>query len=391
MHDFYLDHNAATPLLPEAEEAAVRVWRGVFGNPSSLHAQGREARRFLEEARECVAAHWGCKPQEILFTSGGTESDNLALRGVMRHERNARRHLVVSAFEHPAVLETARDLATQGYALSEVAPNEDGLVTPEALQALLRSRPSETALVSVLWAHNEIGTLQPIEELARLAHEAGALFHSDGVQAWGKGGRSRVTDLGVDLLSLSGHKIGGPKGAGVLYVRQGTPLQALQTGGPQERQTRAGTENVAACVGMAAALQAWEKNGEIWRQNMRQSRDALKAELMALLPEMQINGSAAFALPNTLHVTLPGCPSDLMVLALDMQGIAVSAGSACASGSVKRSQAMLAMGKDSVSAQCVLRFSLGPLAKVEQMSIVANKVAAVAKHIRGMGRGISAF
>ncbi len=386
MNDLYLDHNAATPLLPEAQEAMAKTWRDGYGNPSSLHSQGREARRLLEEARESVAAHWGCKPQEILFTSGGTESDNLALRGVMHHERNARRHLVVSAFEHPAVLETAKDLATQGYALSEVAPNEDGLVTSEALLALLRSRPSETALVSVLWAHNEIGTVQPIADLARLAHDAGALFHSDGVQAWGKIGNMQVTDLGVDLLSLSGHKIGGPKGAGVLYVRQGTPLRIQQTGGPQERQTRAGTENVAACVGLAAALQAWEQNGDAWRENMRQCRDALKTQLLALLPQMQINGAAISCLPNTLHVTLPGCPSDLMVLALDMQGIAVSAGSACASGSVKRSQAMLAMGKDSASAQSVLRFSIGPFAKAEQMLIVADKVAAVAKNVQGMSR-----
>jgi len=375
----YLDHNAATPLLPEAREAMLRSWQDGYGNPSSLHGQGRSARSHLEEAREIVAGHLGCAPAQVIFTSGGTESDHLALRGVMAHPRTQKKRLLVSAFEHPAVLETARDLAKQGFESVFIPPGEDGTISPDALAGLLND---ETALVSVLLAHNEIGTVQPIAELASLARNGGALFHTDAVQALGKLGPLNAASLGVDLMSLSGHKIGGPKGVGALFLRPGTPFKAMQLGGPQERQFRAGTENVAACLGMAAALQVWERRGEEWRRRMRDARDAFETQLMQFYPETEINGAGAERLPNTSHITLPYCPSDLMVAALDLRGVQISAGSACASGSVKVSQAMLAMGKDKSRSRCVLRFSLGPDDGAEKMADIANIVAQTARRVK---------
>ncbi len=379
---YYLDHNAATPVWPEALEEAFRIMRDLPGNPSSLHSSGRAAKKTLEEAREIVAQTLGCSVQEILFTSGGTEANNLALRGVMAHAKTLRQRLLVSAFEHPSVLETAQKFESQGLITETIPPDSRGYVTVAALEPRLAANPP--ALVSVLLAHNEIGTVQPIRELAALAHRHEALFHTDAVQAMGKVGPLRVGDLGIDLLSFSGHKIGGIKGAGVLYCKAGTPLQAQMTGGPQERQARAGTENVAAIAALAKACQLWQRQGEAWRANMRAARNALCAELLRLIPDLSVNGDPDLGLPNTLHLTLSGCPSDLMVAALDMHGLSVSAGSACASGSVKRSQAALAMGMSEQEARCVLRISVGPLTPVESMPGAAAILAKVAGNMRAL-------
>jgi cysteine desulfurase len=383
---YYLDHNASTPVLPEVLEEVQRLNRDYFGNASSLHSAGRAAKKKLEESREIVAQALGCSIQEILFTSGGSESDNLALRGVMGHGKSVDRRLIVSAFEHPAVLETALDLARNAVEVVQVFPNRQGFVTESGLEPLLQAKP--TALVSILSAHNEIGTVQPLRALGECAHKHGALFHSDAVQSFGKGGPLRVHDLGVDLLSLSGHKIGGLKGAGVLYVKAGTPLQPQVTGGPQERQLRAGTENVVAIAAMAIACRVWQKSGEVWRGHLARIRDAFEAELVSRISGIQVNSDRSQGLPNTLHVTLPNCPSDLMVAALDMQGIAVSAGSACASGSVKRSQAMVAMGRTEEESRCVLRLSFGREMELEKIPLVAAIFAKTAENMQAISASI---
>jgi cysteine desulfurase len=348
---------------------------------------GRAAKKLLEESRERLAAALKCSVHELFFTSGGTESNHLALRGVMAHPKMGSRRLAVSAFEHPSVLETAKALQAEGRELDLIPPDGHGYVTVAAVQPCLIHKP---ALLSVIFAHNELGTIMPIADIAAAAHAVGVLMHTDAVQAFGRMGPISVHELGIDLLSASGHKLGGLKGAGLLYVKSGTPFAPQMLGGPQERQMRAGTENVLAIAAMAEAYAVWNRIGEAWRESMAKARQSLLSALAMRIPDMQVNGESNSHgnrgvnphLSNTLHVTFPGCASDLLVLALDMQGICVSAGAACASGSVKASQVMLAMGRSEAVARSVLRFSLGPDASVSAMPGIAERVAAVVSQIR---------
>jgi cysteine desulfurase len=355
----YLDHAATTPLDPVVLEAMRPHLEHAFGNPSGAYGLGRRARGALETARDSVAEVLGCRSPEVVFTSGGSESDNLALRGVAAAMRAQGRgnHLVTTAVEHKAVLATAEDLVERhGFELTVVGVDGVGLVHPEEVLDAVRS---DTVLVSVMLANNEVGSIQPVAELSQPLRERGVLLHTDAVQA-GAWLDLDVDRLGVDLMSLSGHKLYGPKGVGVLYVRQGTPLSAVQTGGGQEGGRRAGTENVAAAVGLAEALRrAAQMRGEVGLR-VAVLRDRLLDGLTAL-PEVTRTGPSESSrrLPGHATICARGVRADSLLLGLDMRGICASSGSACSSGSLDPSHVLHAMGIPAADAVGAVRFSLG--------------------------------
>lgn len=376
MPGHYFDHNATTPMLPEAAEAYARA---AFGNPSSLHWAGRAARAAVEDAREILAAWIGASPSEIVFTGGGTEADNLALLGAAASGRLRSRHMVAAAFEHPAVLEPLRRLESEGWEVTWVDPDGDGVVRPEAVAAALRP---DTALAAVMAANNETGALQPVEAIGAMLRGRGVLFHCDAVQALGKAD-ARPRAWQADYLALSAHKINGPKGVGALYVRKGAPLSVRSLGGPQERKLRGGTENAPGIAAFGAAAAWWRDHGPAERSRLEGLRESLARELRARIPDLIVNAEAAPRIPNTLNATFPGCRADLMVMALDMRGAAVSAGSACASGAVRHSHVILAMGKGKDAAASSLRFSLGLGNTPEEIAPFAGLVADAAAAVRG--------
>lgn len=334
----YLDHNATSPLLPEAR-AAILEALAAPGNPSSVHADGRAARRRLEHAREQIATTLGVGPEQLVFTSGGTEADNLALLQVDGP-------VLVSAIEHPAVLEVRPDAV-------RIPVNADGIVDLAALDALLEER--RPALVAVMLANNETGVIQPVAEVARLAHAHGALVHVDAVQALGKLA-FRFDQLGADMLAISAHKLGGPVGIGALVLGADLELRPLLRGGGQERGLRPGTGNVAAAAGFAAALACWDE-GE--RQRLAALREQLERELLARVPEARILAAGAPRLPNTSCIALPGVAATTQLIRLDLEGISVSAGSACSAGRIGRSHVLAAMGVEPAVAASAIRVSLG--------------------------------
>ena len=352
----YLDHNATTPVHPAAAEAMLAALRDEFGNPSSVHHFGQRAKAAVDQARTAVAALIGAEPSDVVFTSGGTESDNLAIRGAAEAlERTPRRHLVTSAIEHEAVLNTHKGLARRGWTTTLLPVDETGIVSPEALGAALTD---QTALVSVMHANNEIGTVQPIAELARLAHERGALFHTDAVQSAGKIPID-VKALGVDLLSISAHKFYGPKGIGALWLRRGLRLLPVLTGGKQERSRRAGTENVPGMVGMGAA--AALARGKMAEEATRLAalRDRLEDGILRAVPGTAVNGARTLRVPNTANISFDRVEAESLLIALDLQGVAVSTGSACSSGTLEPSHVLKAMGFPPHRTQNSIRFSLG--------------------------------
>jgi len=351
----YLDHNATTPPSPAVVEAMTRALREVVGNASSVHAFGQQAKAALDTARDAVAELVGGQPSEIVFTAGGTEADNLALRGIAEAAAPLdRRHIVVSAIEHEAVLNTARALARRGFAVTIVPVGASGVVDPQAVREALTPA---TALVSVMHANNEIGTVQPIAAIAEIAHAAGALLHTDAVQSAGKI-RVDATSLGVDALSISAHKFCGPKGVGALWARRGARLVQQMTGGRQERNRRAGTENVPGIVGLgAAAREALGAPGKTER--IAALRDRLEAGVLELVTGTAINGSTAQRVPNTTNISFAGIEAESLLIALDLEGIAVSTGSACSSGTLEPSHVLKAMGLPAPRTQSSLRFSLG--------------------------------
>ncbi len=380
----YMDANATTPLLPEVVAAMSPFWTEHFANPSSVHQPGQRARAALEHAREQVAQLLACAPAEVLFTSGGTESDNLALAGILHHvlaeDPSQRPHLITTSIEHDAVLRTAQVLAERHPIDLTVLPcTATGLVEPATLAAALTPR---TRLVSVMLANNETGVLQPVRELAQLAHAAGALFHTDAVQAAGKLPLA-VNDLGVDLLTLSGHKLYGPKGTGVLYLRRKTALATLHHGGPQERQRRAGTENVASLVGLgcaAALAQSWLAiNGP---QDLAALRNRLEQAVLAALPGTRVNGAPHARTPNTTNLLFPGTIAEELMIALDLQGLAVSAGSACQSGALEPSHVLRAMGLSDADARASIRLSLTRLATAEQVDRAIHLITTTVPRLR---------
>jgi cysteine desulfurase len=352
----YLDHNATTPPHAEAVDAVSRTMRDIIGNPSSVHAFGQEARAALETARAEVATLIGASPSELVFTAGGSEADNFAIRGVaLAFEGSERREIISSAIEHEAVLNTGRALARRGWTFTLLPVGPSGIVEPEALAAAISGR---TALVSIMHANNEIGTIQPIERLARIAHEHGAVMHTDAVQSVGKIPVD-AHGLGVDLLSLAGHKFYGPKGTGALWIRRGTRLAPLLTGGRQERNRRAGTENLPGLVGLgvAAALASRDQAREAERVGML--RDRLEQGILERVPGTAVNGTADARVPNTANISFDRIEAESLLIALDLEGIAVSTGSACSSGTLEPSHVLKAMGLGASRAQSSLRFSLG--------------------------------
>ncbi len=349
----YLDHNAITPVRPEAEAAVLRALR-TFGNPSSVHAAGRDARAVLDEARARVAAALRIHPRDLVFTSGATESATLAVRGALAAAPGGRTGLVVTAVEHPCVLDLARELSLHGTPVQVVPVDPDGVVD---LEALGNAMGPETALVCCMLANNETGVVQPVVEAADLAHAAGALLLCDAVQAAGKIPVD-LPALRADLAAVTSQKFGGPRGAGALWISPGVRLAPI-AGGHQERGRRAGTENLPGLAGMGAALEAAAASLAAEGERLRSLRDRLASGLLAALPGTRVNGAGAPRLPNTLSVTFPGADGEALLMALDLEGICASAGAACTSGSTTPSHVLSAMGLTADEARATLRLSLG--------------------------------
>jgi len=352
----YLDHNATTPVDPDVIAAVADAMRDEFGNASSVHHFGQRAKARLDDARQAVADLIHGSPTEVVFTSGGTESDNFALRGVADAlEPLGRKHLIVSAIEHEAVLTTARALERRGWRVTRVAPDASGVVRPDDIAAALAD---DTALLSLMHANNEVGTVQPVAACAALAHERGVLVHTDAVQSVGKVPVD-VQALGVDLLSLSGHKLYGPKGVGAIWIRRGTRLLSAMTGGKQERSRRAGTENVPALVGLGVAARLATERLDGDARTQAALRDTLEQGVLRAVPGTHVNGAGAARVPNTTNIGFEGIEAESLLIALDLDGFAVSTGSACSSGTLEPSHVLKAMGLPLHDTQNALRLSIG--------------------------------
>ncbi len=351
----YLDHNATTPVDPRVADAMNDAVRRCFGNASSIHAFGQAAKAALDDARSATAELLGARANDVIFTGSGTEADNLAIRGVAEAALPAgRRHLIASAIEHEAVLNTLKALTKRGWTSTLLPVGPSGVVDPADLEAAITDR---TAIVSIMHANNEIGTVQPVAELAGIAHAHGALFHTDAVQTAGKLPID-VTALGVDLLSISAHKLNGPKGVGALWTRRGMRLVAPTTGGRQERNRRAGTENVPAIAGLGVAAGLAASKLAVEAGRLATLRDRLEAGLLERVPDSTVNGSGE-RVPNTTNMSFHGVEAEALLIALDLEGIAVSTGSACSSGTLQPSHVLRAMGLTPQRAQSSIRFSLG--------------------------------
>jgi cysteine desulfurase len=385
----YLDFNATTPVDPAVFDAMLPYLSADFANPSSIHTPGQRARAAVETAREQVAALIGAHPPEIIFTSGGTESDNHAIFGVLSSSFTSFTsstslasppHIITSTIEHEAVLNACQALEKQGVAVTYLAVNRDGLIDPSAVSAAIRP---ETVLITVMHANNELGTVQPLEEIGRIAAKADIYFHTDAVQSAGKLPID-VNKLGVDLLSLSGHKIYAPKGIGALYVKSGAKVRQLLYGGHHQRGFRPGTENVPGIV-------AFGKAAEIARQSLAEDakrvsalRDQLEQGLLSRIPDARANGGAAQRTPNTSNITFPGLEGEALLIALDLRGLAVSTGAACSSGTVEPSHVLTAIGLSSDDARASLRFSLGRHTTPVEIEFALNVVPAAVAQLRSI-------
>jgi cysteine desulfurase len=379
----YFDYNATTPLAPAVIDAVVTATRDEFGNASSVHHFGQRAKAGLDEARSAVAALIRADPSEIVYTSGGTESDNFAIRGAAEAlESTGRRHLVASAIEHEAVLNTLKALARRGWTTSLVPVDQTGIVDPLRLRSLVTK---DTALVSVMHANNEIGTIQPISDLAAIAHEHGALMHTDAVQSVGKIPVD-VRAMGIDLLTLSAHKFNGPKGAGALWIKRGTRMLPILTGGKHERSRRAGTENVPAIVGMGVAAQLAAARLDPEASRLASLRDRLEDGILRAVPGAIVNGARSSRVPNTSNISFDRVEAESLLIALDLEGIAVSTGSACSSGTLEPSHVLRAMGLSSHRTQNSLRFSLGLFSTEEEVDRVIAVLPGLVEKLRSLTR-----
>jgi cysteine desulfurase len=376
----YLDHNATTPVLPEVLEVMLRYYGEDFGNPSSVHRYGRRIRVAIDDTRDCVADMLGAPAAAIFFGSGGTEANNTIVKGVAAALQGHGRHLVTSQIEHPAVLDTCAYLAHQGYTVTYVPVDEHGVVDPEAVRDALTD---ETILASIMYANNETGVIQPIADIARLVRQRGILMHTDAVQAFGKM-PLRVDELGVDFLSFSGHKLYAPKGIGGWYARPGAPLHPLLHGGHQERGLRSGTEHVAGIValGKACAIAVRDMHLEWERQLQLQQR--LEHGIREQIPEVRIQGAEAPRLPNTTNVAFAGVEGEALLMSLDLQGVALSTGSACSSGSLEPSHVLRAMGVPAAYLYGALRCSLGRGTTLADIEYVLDILPGIVQHTRGL-------
>ncbi len=377
----YLDHAATTPMLPESIEAMTAELARV-GNPSSLHAAGRRARRVVEESREIIAEALGARPSEVVFTSGGTEADNLAVKGLYWARRSAdpaRDRVLVSALEHHAILDSAQWLADrEGARVEHLAVDEHGRVQPETLRAAVERDPASVAVVSVMWANNEVGTVQPVEELAAICREHGIPFHTDAVQA--------VAQLPVtfttDAMTITGHKIGGPVGAGALLLARGVDPVPVLHGGGQERDVRSGTLDAAAIAGFAAAVRTAVPRRDAEAERLAGLRDDLIERVQAVVPDAVLNGDPRNRLPGNAHLSFPGCEGDALLMLLDAQGVECSTGSACSAGVAEPSHVLLAMGADLARARGSLRFSLGHTSTKADVDAVVDAIGPAVERAR---------
>ena len=378
MQHSYFDHNATTPVAPEVLETLVSCLDQVYGNASSIHHFGQESKRRLEAARRQVAALIHADASEVVFTCGGTEADNLAVLGAVRAAAGAAKHVITSAIEHPAVLSACAQLEREGVAVTRVRVGAAGVVNPDDVRAAVRR---ETALISVMHANNELGTIQPIVEIGRIAREAAVPLHVDGVQALGKIPVD-VTALGVDLYSISGHKLYAPKGIGALYVRKGTRLAPLAFGGHQERERRPGTENVPGAVAFGAAAELAGRNLTAESERLAGLRDRFENAVLGRISGAGVNGARWSRTPNTSNVCFDAIDGEALVIALDLRGFAVSTGAACSSGAIAPSHVLTAIGLDADRARASMRFSLGRANTAAEVDGLAEALEASVAHLR---------
>jgi cysteine desulfurase len=389
MNRVYLDYNATTPVEPEVLDAMLPYFSGEFGNAASIHTPGQRARAAVETAREQVAALIGARPQEIVFTSGGTESDNHAVFGIAKaapvaqpilavHSGETARHIIASVIEHEAVLNPCQALEKEGVAVTYLPVDRNGLLDIERLRAAIQP---QTVLITIMYANNELGTVQPLEAIGRIAKERDIYFHTDAVQSAGKLPID-VNALQVDLLSLSGHKFYAPKGVGALYIRSGTRLRQLLYGGHHQRGFRPGTENVAGIVGLGKAAEIARKSLAEDAPRVSALRNKLEQGLLTRVPQSRVNGGAAPRTPNTTNLIFPGIEGEALLIALDLKGLACSTGAACSSGAVEPSHVLTAIGLPPEEARASLRFSLGRHTTEKEIEFALQVVPAAVEQLR---------
>lgn len=381
MKTVYLDNNATTPIHPEVFEAMVPYFKDHFGNPSSAHQFGRNVKVETDEAREKVAELLNASSSEIIFCSGGSESDNMAIKGVAFANLNCKKHIITSQIEHPAVLNTCRLLEKIGFEVTYVKADQYGMVDPEEIQEAINEN---TILISIQHSNNEVGTIQPIIEIGKIAKENNVLFHTDAVQSFGKIPLD-IKDLNVDFLSISGHKLNGPKGIGALYIKKGTPkLFPIISGGHHERNRRAGTENVPGIIGFGNACEIAKNEMELKSKHLEGLRDSLYQRLKSSIPKITLNGHLTKRLPTTLNIGIEGVEGESIMINLDLKGIAVSTGSACSSGSLEPSHVLTSMGIPREKIHGSIRFSFGRGNTEDDVDYVAEILPPIVKKIRGM-------
>ncbi|HLQ76478.1 MAG TPA: cysteine desulfurase NifS [Terriglobia bacterium] len=378
MQRIYLDSNATTPMRPEVVAAMMPVFTEDYGNPSSIHWFGQQAKALLDNARQQVARLIHAETSEIVFLSGGTEADNLAIRGIAESQKARGRHIITSRIEHHAVMHTCKDLEKQGYEVSWIGVSSDGLVDPEDVRRAIRP---DTILITIMHANNEIGTIQPLEEIGKIAEAADIYFHSDGVQSTGKIPVD-VKKLNVDLYSISSHKIHGPKGVGALFIKKGTIAKPQITGGGHERNRRSGTENVPGIVGFGVAAKMAREGLESEMNRVRELRDRLESGLKDRIVRIHINAENAPRLPNTSNIMVDFAEGEGLVISLDLKGVAVSTGSACSSGSLEPSHVLTAIGKTPDEAHGSLRFSLNSTNTAEEIDYVLEVLPQIVDRLR---------
>jgi len=376
----YMDHGATTRPDPEVVNAMLPFFNELYGNASSLHTFGQEAAQALISSRKTVADFLGAEPEEIIFTSGGTESDNLALKGIAYLKKNKGKHIITSVIEHPAILNTCKYLDDIGYRITYVPVDDQGMVDPADVEDAVTDN---TILISIMHANNEIGTIQPIKEISAIAHEHGVLVHTDAVQSVGKM-PVNMDDLGVDMLSISAHKIYGPKGVGALYVRKGTRLLGLSQGGSHEMKKRAGTENIPGIVGMAKAVELAEQRLEGDTKYLENLRDTMIRKILDSIPESYLNGHPTKRLCNNVHVRFSYVEGESLLMMLDMKGVAVSTGSACSSKSLEPSHVLAALGIIPEKIHGNLRITLGHENTMDEVDYVVENLIDIVKKLRAM-------
>ena len=379
MKTIYLDNNATTKVAPEVLEAMMPYFSDFYGNPSSMHSFGGQVGRNIRQAREQVAALIGALPEEIVFTSCGTESDNSAIRSALM-TRPDKKHIVISRVEHPAIRALCSHLSGQGYKITELAVDKSGRLDLENLE---KSLTPDTAIVSLMWGNNETGVIFPVEEAARIAHERGVLFHTDAVQAAGKIPINMKENM-IDMLSISGHKLHAPKGIGVLYVRRGTKFSPFLIGGHQEKERRGGTENTPSIIGLGKACELAARNMEMENGHVRRLRDKLEGELLKRVPQCRVNGDVSNRLPNTTNISFEYIEGEAILLLMDQLGICASSGSACTSGSLQPSHVLRAMGVPFTMAHGSIRFSLSIYNTEDEIDFVIEQMPPIVERLRGM-------